>query len=213
MNRRVAVALLAIVTAGVGCGSTSHDHSAATRPATATDIDPARAEPEFWLNQSPALSVGNTDFDKLWAAAERVSQDYLFKLDRRDRRLGLLTTVPNVSAQWFEPWRREVQTVSDRIESSTFTERRTITWQFRQVSNGWAVTPKVLVERQSVTEKRISGVLSRAYFRTDPKDEAYGTRETDQNLRLPPTYWYPTGRDFVFEQKLIEKMFRQLGKA
>ena len=179
----------------------------------ATDIDPARAEPEFWLSQSPALSVGNTDFDRLWDAAARVSQDYLFKLDRQDRRLGLLTTVPNVSAQWFEPWRREVQTTSDVVESSTATQRRTITWQFRQVSNGWAVTPKVLIERQSQTEKRISGVLSRAYFRTDPKDDAFGTRESDDNLRLPPTYWYPTGRDFLMEQRLIQKMFAQLGGA
>ena len=211
MSRWVAAVLVAVTAIGVGCTPTSHDHSATTRPALANDVDPVRAEPEYWLGQTPALSIGNTDFDRLWNAAARVSQDYLFKLDRQDRRSGLLTTAPNISAQWFEPWRREVQTAGDRIESSAFTQRRTINWQFRKVSNGWAVTPKVLIERQSVTEKRISGVLSRAYFRTDPKDESYGTRETDQNLRLPPTYWYPIGRDFTLEQRLIEKMFAQLG--
>lgn len=193
-----------------GCESVSHDHSATTRPAVATDIDPARADPDFWLNQKPALSVGDPSFDVLWHAAEHVSQDYLFDIDRRDRRLGLLTTVPTVSAQWFEPWRRELQSTSDVVDSSTATLRRTIFWQFRPVSNGYAVTPKVLIERMVLTEERVSGLLSRAYLRRLPDNDTYGSRELDDNVKLPDTYWYPVGRDFAFEQRLQSKMLAKL---
>ena len=193
-----------------GCETVSHDHSATTRPAVATDIDPAQADPDFWYAQKPAVSVGDVQFDPLWDSAQRVSQDYLFQMDRRDKREGLLTTVPLVSPQWFEPWRRELQNTPDVVASSVATVRRTIQWRFRRVSNGWAVTPKVMIERQALTEERVSGILSRAYFKRDPTDAIYGTRETDQNIVLPGSYWYPIGRDFQFEELLIEKMHRQL---
>ena len=205
--------LITVAACGAGCVSADHDHSPpTTAPAVATDVDPARADPEFWLNQSPALNVTSTDYEKLWQSAERVSHDYLFTIDRRDRRLGLLSTVPNVSPQFFEPWRRELQTASDVAYSSTASYRRTIYWQFGRDGDAYAVTPKVLIERESFQEQRISGLLSRAYFHPTPQQEEriYGTRETDQNLILPATYWYPVGRDFAFEQKLVEKMDRQL---
>lgn len=203
--------LTALLLAGlVGCQSTSHDHGATTRPAVATDVDPYKADPEYWLAQSPVRSVGDVKFDVLWDAAERVSQDYLFQIDRRDQRNGVLTTAPMVSPQWFEPWRRELQTSGDVAQSSVATIRRSIRWTFRKVSNGWAVSPRVLIERQALTEQRVSGVLSRAYFRRDPNDHIYGTRETDQNIRLPDSYFYPIGRDFEFEDRLTEKMLNQL---
>lgn len=211
MTRRVlATALLA--TAAAGCATPSHDHGPATRPAVATDVDPARAEPEYWLAQTPALSVGDPDFDTLWDAAERVSQDYLFPIDRRDRRGGRLTTVPTISPQFFEPWRHELQTAGDVADSSTATLRRTILWDFRPVSNGFAVTPKVLIERQVLTEQRISGLLGRGYFRRVADNDVYGSREADQNVRLPDTYWYPVGRDFAFEERLQDKMLKQLDR-
>jgi hypothetical protein len=207
--------LLTAATVGcvVGCASPSHDHDPTTQPAVATDADPARAEPEFWLAQTPVQSVGDPDFDRLWAAAERVSQDYLFPIDRRDRRLGRLTTTPTISAQWFEPWRRELQTAGDVAESSVATVRRSIVWEFRPVSNGFAVTPKVLIERQAFAEQRVSGVLSRAYLRRAENDDVYGTRETDKNVRLPDSYWYPVGRDFAFEERLAAKMLQQLDRV
>ena len=141
---------LAVAACVIGCASPT------TIPAVATDVDPARGEPEFWLSQSPALRVTSVDYERLWQSAERVSRDYLFNVDRRDRRLGLLTTVANVSPQFFEPWRRELQTAADVEYSSTASYRRTIFWQFGRDGDAYAVTPKVLIERQAFQEQLIT---------------------------------------------------------
>ncbi|MGC4032883.1 MAG: hypothetical protein QM754_14335 [Tepidisphaeraceae bacterium] len=197
----------------VGCGSSSqHYADATTRPAVATDADPKTADPAYWLSQPATASVFGTDLDTLWSAAERVSENYLFPIDRRDRRDGMLTTQPVISAQWFEPWRPELQTADDVAQSSVATVRRSIRWKFTPTDGGYSVTPKVLIERQSLTEERVSGQLSRTYFQRQ-NDTTFGTHETDRNVILPDNYFYPVGRDVAFEKVLAEKLRTRLNEV
>jgi hypothetical protein len=201
------VLLAAIVGLG-GCRNAPLAVSPAPTTQNATAIDPAQGEPEYWMNQPATASVDHGDFDRLWDAADEVSRDLLFKIDRQNRRLGLLTTEPNVSAQWFEPWRREVQSPGELAESSAATIRRTITYKFDKQGDGYVVTPKVLIERQAISERRVSGYLAKTYFRGDR--DAAGSREADAGVILPDSCWYPTGRDHALETLLAEKIEAKL---
>ena len=207
----------------------------------ATDIDPQQAEPGYWYDQPPVASAGAPDFDPLWDACERVARDYLFEIDRRDRRDGVMTTVPMVSAQFFEPWRRELSTFDDVAQSSVATVRRTIRFEVRKASagkaatqsdggamgsapvqsvpstestspDGYVVTPYVLVERQTLAERRVTSVLPyRTYFRSDKN--AFGTRETDRSVVLPSGYWYAIGRDKNLEERLAREIAARVNRS
>jgi hypothetical protein len=199
---------LTIAAASLGCSPSTLMIAPAPATQNATGIDPAQGEPEFWLNQPGVASVTGNDFDKLWAACDTVSRNYLFKIDRQNKRAGLLTTLPNISAQWFEPWRREVLSGDELAQSSAATIRRTITYKFDKEGDGYRVTPKVLVERQAIQERRVSGYLSKTYFRADP--DTTGSREADAGVILPDSYWYPTGRDTALETLLAQKIEAEL---
>ncbi len=189
----------------VGCES-QRDIVSTPSTAPVTQIDPARAEPDFWLNQPANHRTAVAGFDTLWDAADEVSRDLLFKIDRRDRRAGILTTAATVSAQWYEPWRQELQQFDDVADSSVATIRRTIRYEFARQGDAYVITPKVLVERQAIVERRISGALPRTYFRRDRDLNTFGSRETDAGVTLPDSYWYPIGRDELLEARLVEKI-------
>jgi hypothetical protein len=189
-------------------------HPAATQPSTA--IDPATTQPSYWMAQPATGVVSSDDFHRLWGVCEDVARDYFFKLDREDYRTGTLTTMPLVSSQWFEPWRPDNRTFYDVNESSISSIRRTITFQFSKLDdNTWQVAPKVLVERQSISEKRITSVvLYRSVF-FEPiavHEQQQGTPESDVGIKLPERYWIPLRRDPEFEQYLTQAIQKKLSR-
>lgn len=207
MVRRFILFGLSVLMSLNGCMTESRSvHIATTQPGRATDIDPEQADPEFWYAQPAAYQTRQADFDQLWDKAEEVSRRLLFKIDRRDRRTGVLTTEPMISAQWFEPWRQELKTCNDVANSSIATYRRTIRYEFVKQGQTYSVTPKVLIERQSITERRVSGVLNRLYFRRDRELNASGNREADAGIFIPDTYWYSVGRDAALEAFLVRQI-------
>ena len=213
MPHTIRFTLLASIALSCGC-ITKPQNPSATQPATAQDL--ATTQPSYWLDQPAPASARSSDFQRLWTAAEDVARDFLFRLDRQDYRAGLLTTRPMVSAQWFEPWRRDVRTAADRNESSLATIRRTIRFEFERLDDGeYRVTPKVLVERQALAEQRITSAVGyRQYFRRPirPQDRPRGTRESDVGIYLPNRYWYPVGRDHEFERALAQAIEKQVGR-
>ena len=213
--RRTRFHLVLLLAAALAGCVTQPQNPAATQPATAIDL--ATTQPSYWLDQPAPASATSHDFQRLWTASEGVARDFLFRLDRQDFRAGLLTTRPMVSAQWFEPWRREVRTAKDRNESSLATVRRTIRFQFDRLDDGsYRVTPRVLVERQSLAEQRItSSVVDQGYFRRPlrSQDRPRGTRESDVGVLLPNRYWYPIGRDAALEKALAEAVQKEVADA
>jgi hypothetical protein len=164
----------------------------------------------------PAAPSANTvtayDFDKLWNAAADEARGRMFVIDRRDYRGGVLTTEPLLSAQFFEPWRRDALKAEDVAESSLASIRRTIRLEFTRNDDGtFSVVPHVLVERYAATERRITNAMMyRAAFR---RTTATGTRERDRGIELPQRYWYRTGNDPELEKSLAEALRRRLRPA
>lgn len=176
----------------VGCaGKSTTRPGAATQPVRATDVDPATAEPQYWLRQPAVAQVKHADRDALWEAAEQTARRWMFRIDRRDYRGGLLTTEPMVSKQWFELWRKDAGGFDDVAEASLGPIRRSIHFEFTQEPNGtYSAAPKVLVERMSRVDERNVGMVAR--------------------LDVPPVYWYALRRDEAMERELAEAMRSRL---
>jgi hypothetical protein len=212
---RTPIHLVSLMLVALGGCITQPQHPAATQPATTRNL--ATTQPSYWLDQPAPASAHANDFQRLWTASEDVARDFFFRLDRQDFRAGLLTTRPMVSAQWFEPWRRDVRTAKHRNESSLATIRRTAHFQFERLDDGsYRVTPRVLVERQALAEQRItSAVAYQQYFRRPlrAQDRPRGTRESDVGVYLPNRYWYPVGRDAALEKAFVEAIEKEIART
>jgi len=185
-------------------------------PVPMTDVDGAVATADYWYAQPAAAAATAGDFDSLWAAAEQAARLRLFTIDRRDPRSGMLVSAPMVSSQVFEPWRQDQKSGYDTAQSTLATIRRTIRFEIVKQDDGlFQLTPKVLVERYSQSENRVTSVvLYRGVFRTirTPDTAAFGTRETDRGVFLEGRYWYATGRDEKLEAALAADVQKAVGK-
>lgn len=210
---RLAIVLAAAAALAGGCiGQPSNP--AATQPVT--DVDLATTQPSYWLDQPATATAQAADFNALFAACEDTARSYFFRLDRIDFRSGLLTTLPMISAQWFEPWRADTVTLYDRTESSIASIRRTARFEIARNPEGvYEATPKVLVERLSLAEQRITSVVLYRTIFTRPIDARLrqsGSREADAGVMLQRSYWYPVRRDSELEAKLAAEVQKRVAR-
>jgi len=164
----------------------------------ATDLPKALARSDFWYDQPGTTAVEDLSFDRLWQAANDALRVRFFSVDRTDYRAGVLTSKPEASAQFFEPWRRDTPTAYDVAESSLATVRRTVRFEITRTERGtYQLVPKVLVERYNIAEGRISaGAIMAGQAIGGPRS---GSVESDQGIDLPQQYWYALGRDSKLE--------------
>lgn len=186
----------------------------ATKPPSthrATDIDLATTQPFYWLDKPSAATVGNFQFQPLWDACEKVAREYLFQLDRQDYRLGLITTKPMISKQLLEPWRKDAGTFHAVLANSLATIRRTLRFEIDRDDDGlYVVKPKVLVEQETILERRIT---SASQYRTAFSGPAVGSRTAlDQETEIPIVYWTPIGRDSEMEIHIAAAIGNKLKK-
>jgi hypothetical protein len=204
-----ACVLAVLVLVFSGC-ITKPQNPAATQPATAIDL--ATTQPSYWLAQPAAAQVQARDFDALWDVCKTTARDYLYALDREDYRSGVITTAPLISKQWLEPWRPDTGTAYDVLANSLGAIRRTLRFEVsRNADDGmYTVTPKVLVERESILERRVTDVSQYRFAFSGPATkipprEAV-TLEPETYPDVPIKYWYPTGRDTVMEKQVAERV-------
>lgn len=198
---RVAVLLAACLPALAavpGCGP-------APRGERVTDVDPVEATPDYWWDKPAESRAAAPDFDRAMDACKSVLREKFFDVDRVDARDGVVTSLPSTNSQWFEPWRQDNTTAGDVTRSSIATYRRTVRFDVARSPEGtFVVTPRVLVERQSVAGRRISGVLG---FQTFTAIDQTSLPAADAaGAPAPATYWYAVGRDTALEARLAEEV-------
>jgi hypothetical protein len=183
-------------------------HPAATQPATA--IDPNTVKPSYWLDQPAVAHIRARSFEALWDACRSAAQADGFLIDRRDYREGVLTTLPLLSKQVYEFWRGDVITPHDLTQSSLGMLRRTVRFDItRQPDGSFEASPKVLVERDSLIERRITSVDQyQNVFAVQVQDVARETQISGQDV--PAEYWYPIGRDRDLEKQLARAAQEQV---
>jgi hypothetical protein len=201
------VAMAALLIAG--CIGSKPSNPAATQPVTIKNL--ATTQPAYWLDQPGVTGVENFQFQPLWDACEKVARSYLFALDRQDFRLGLLTTRPMISKAILEPWRKDAGTFHAVVQDSLTTIRRTLRFEIEHTDDGvYVMTPKVLVERETVEERQITNVIS---FRTAFAGPATGTRDAELEPQVPVIYWTAIGRDTAMEQQVADAVRKQIKEA
>ncbi len=216
MNPRATSFALAAAVAIGGCAA-RHAGSvdvAARAPASAPTSAPTTAPTSSPATSprpaaTPRLQVHARDYDALWLACRSAARARGFTIAREDYRGGVLTTEPLVSAQFFEPWRRDAITATEIARSSLASIRRTLRFELTRLDDGkYAAAPHVIVERYSAAERRITSAMSyRSAFR---KTESTGTREADRGVVLQARYWYRIGNDPALERSLANAIRRRI---
>lgn len=193
-----------------GCITGQRFNPAATQPATV--VDRATTQPWYYLRQSASAQVEAGDFEKLVAACEGVARDYLFTIDRVDYRAGVITTEPMVSKQPMEFWRSDAGTSDDVWRSAVTTIRRTVRFEIARGDAGrFHMTPKVLVEQESLREHRITSPAEYRHVFSAGQGPQTASQLADSN-GIPADYWTPIARDRVLEVAIAAAVEKRLGK-
>jgi hypothetical protein len=202
MTRLANIHVLILLAAFAGCASPSPNAVPSTQPIEAKVLPPASTQPSN-------VGVAGEDFDRLWQASDAVARSLLFRPGLQDRRGGVYQTEPMLSAQWFEPWRRELRTADAHVQSSVATIRRTLTVKIdRQPDGTFLAKPEVVIERYSLSERRVTSSAGyHSVFRErNRRSASYGTAESDAGLVLPDSYWYAVGNDPDLERYVADKI-------
>jgi hypothetical protein len=209
-----AVAVLVFVGAVLmpGC-ITKPQNPSATQPATALDL--ATTQPSYWLNQPAVAQVRWDNFDEIVEVGKQVMRGYQMVPDRVDYRAGEFTTTPQISKQWFEPWRWDTGTAVEVFANSLGAIRRTLSLDVvRNPDQTFTITPKVLVEREVILERRVTDVsqyrlaFSGPGVRIQPRESV--TLDPATYPDVPIKYWYPTGRDPEMGVKVAARLQKGL---
>lgn len=200
---RHSISSLVLLLCLAGCHSAGSGVAPSTQPIEAEVLPPASTQPS-------TVAVRDADFDRLWTAGDAIARSLLFRPGLQDRRGGVYQTEPMLSAQWFEPWRRELRTTDAKVQSSVASIRRTLTVKIDRAEDGTFVArPEVLIERYSLAERRVTtsaGYHSVFNARTRRSRGTVGTIESDAGLLLPDSYWYSVGNDPDLERYVADKM-------
>ncbi|NLX14194.1 MAG: hypothetical protein GXY44_11150 [Phycisphaerales bacterium] len=160
----------------------------------------APAQPE-----GPAIAyvraAGPVDRDLLYDAAGDTLRKYHFELDRQDRMAGVITTLPDTSASWFEFWRTQPSTAYYWWESNFQTIHRLATVKLHQTEQDDLLELDVQVDRYryALEERQIdnSAAAMRLFGSAAPTASGQMERAEDSGYRIL------LGRDAEFERLLI----------
>ncbi|MEO1235371.1 MAG: hypothetical protein AAFX76_01140, partial [Planctomycetota bacterium] len=168
----------------VGCGVSP----------SASDIEP-----------SPIVSAER--YPDAFAAAAGVLRDAGFVVDRRDFRFGRITSRPKGSPTLLEPWKRDNADASLALRSTLGDLRRRAIVAFEPdvesaPASGsgpaaYRLRVEVVIERQQVPERRLSGATRGSVFAD--------LQETPAELAqrgVVGRYWQPIERDTALEAEL-----------
>ena len=142
------------------------------------------------------------NFEALWGRCVRTLRKHHFAPDRQDRRLGILTSHPSVSMQFFEPWRDDAPGAYQFFEANLSTIRRIVEIRVEvadRPSDEYQVSVQVDKYRYSAPERQVttaSGALQ--IF-----GEKLPTTTGERLSREEGVHWAKLGRDGRLELDLL----------
>ena len=166
-----------------------------------------------------------SQYDRVFDASVGTLRDAGFDVDRRDHRFGRITSEPKGSPTVFEPWIGDNSTLDQTLSSTLGDLRRTVTVILEPsegrssaaaVADGeeppaieaYALRVEVLLERQQVPERRLSGRTRGSVFAD--------LDEVPQQLQqrgVEGSYWQPIGRDPQLESRLERRILDRAAKG
>lgn len=146
--------------------------------------------------------------DRIWTVSADVLRDHGFRIDRFDRRAGIITTRPQTSQQFFEFWRKDVNTPYDWMEASFRTIRRHVEVETRLDESGDEAPVTVTVYRETFATPERQFNNSIAAFRMFGDD--LPSEESGERVSRADDYWIPDGRDPAMESYFLDQIAKRL---
>lgn len=169
-------------------------------------LGPQRSD--YQSSRSFAPTDDTPTFDVVWESAQQTLRKHRFRLDRVDRRAGIITTMPVTSQSLFEFWRHDVDTRRDLWESTLNPLRR---WVEVRCTKDDAGETKLAV----VVHKERFSSPDRQFNSTGAAYQYFGNSlpSTAGLVRVTAEYdkWIDRGRDHAMEEYLIGKIARRAG--
>lgn len=147
--------------------------------------------------------------DEVWDAIEETLRRNRFRLDRTDRRAGVITTMPETSQHFFEFWRHDVDTRPDFWEATLNPLRRWVEVNVTRGEEGrWTGLALVVhIERFSSYDRQFNstGALYEYFGDTMPATTGLTPESAPQDR------WLDLGRDRAMEEYLLRAIRGRAG--
>jgi hypothetical protein len=158
--------------------------------------------------------VYKADYDNIWQQAMVLLNRTGFLLDRKDYRLGILTTQPLASPQLVEVWKPDQTTAKNAIEDTMHSQQRKVRLTISPVADKpdfYEIAIQVLVERQSNPAEGLGGLVfieGSGFGRSQASLRSDYTPPIDIKKIAPQ--WYVVGHDPDLEHKLLRELFNHI---
>ena len=179
--------------------------------ASGCQLPPEPAEPTV-----ERVAVGSDqDRERLWEAVGDALRAHFFRLDRQDRVAGVITTLPETTAQATEFWRPQPQPAYYWLESNIHTIRAQATVNVPPAPSddplGAALPIEVRVERYRyrLPERQVDNpAAAMRIFSADAPTVTTGRMERPSETGR----WIPIGRDAEMERRLLADILKRYGQ-
>jgi hypothetical protein len=156
-----------------------------------------------------AVNADSVQAEQVWRASQEALRRHFLKLDRLDRRAGIITTKPTISKHYFEFWRHDVYTTRDVWEASLNPIRRWV--ELRMTSE----SPSAPLELAIVVHKQRLSAPDRQFNSSGAAYEFFGDNlpSTTGHLRVTAAdeRWIDYGRDRATEDYLLRRILSSAG--
>ena len=157
--------------------------------------------------QAIAIPDRSAQADALWEAVQDTLRWHRFRLDRVDRRAGVITTLPVASQHFFEFWRHDVDTAPDLWEATLNPLRRWVEVTFAHGEEDvWTeLAVAVHKERLSSPDRQFNSTGAAYQYFGDSLPSTAGL------ARVTPEHdvWLDEGRDPAMEAHLLGKFLER----
>lgn len=152
-------------------------------------------------------ALDEAEFDRLWEAVLTVLRDHNFTPFRRDRRAGVIETLPTTAQSWFEFWRKDTVGTYETAEANLHTIRKYVIVRLTKAepAGNYGIEVEVQAERLEQPERQItsSSAAIRSFSREVPTYEG----------KMPgDPVWAPLGRDAKMEELLLGRILARHGQ-
>jgi hypothetical protein len=160
------------------------------------NLPPGRKVVKIIDPNQTARFVYKASYDNVWKQAMQLIARTGFTLDRRDYRLGVITTQALPSAQVIEPWKRQHAGFTNAMENTLHNQRRLLRLTISEVPGKpdfYQIAIQVLVERETNPSEVIGGpifVEGSGFGRN-----ALSLRSDYADPMGQPSRWVPLGHD------------------
>ncbi len=147
--------------------------------------------------------------DALWEVTKDVLRGHGYRIDRVDRRAGVITTWPCTSQQVFEFWRNDVCTTADQWEATINPIRRWIEVRFTKDDAGAWRSVSVIAHKERFSSP------DRQFNSTGAAYQVFGNQLPvaggAANASPDDDRWLDVGRDRVMERCIAQRIMDRAG--